>query len=173
MSRTVLAGVLALGLMACSRAPAKEAENNENRDIENRDTKQLVTSSAAALRTMQVLIHFANDQADLTDSARAILDDKLAIFQANPALRIVIVGYASQPGTVAHNLALGTRRAEAAKSYLVARGIAPTRIEIATRGKGELLVEGPGEAADAQNRRDQFQLLIANHDEVYLGSPKQ
>jgi len=163
MSRIVVAGILALDLMACSRAPAKEPG----------DVKQAVASSAAALTTMQALIHFANDQADLSDSALAILDDKVAIFRANPGLRIVIVGYTSEPGTIAYNLALGTRRAETAKNHLVALGIAPTRIEIATRGKGELLIEGPGEAADAQNRRDQFQLLIASHDDVYLASPTQ
>ncbi|HEX9705740.1 MAG TPA: OmpA family protein [Gemmatimonadales bacterium] len=129
-------------------------------------------SSAAVLTTMQALIHFANDQADLSDSAKAILDEKVAIFRANPALRIVIVGYASEPGTVAYNLALGTRRAEAAKRHLVAQGISPTRIEIGTRGKGQLLVEGPGEAAAAQNRRDEFKLLIAFHDQVYLASPQ-
>src|SRR6185503_14044154 len=109
----------------------------------------------------------------LSESAQSILYGKVPIFPSNPALRIVIVGYASEPGTAAYNLALGTRRAQAAKRHLVAQGIAATRIEIATRGQGDLLVEGPGEAADAQNRRDQFQLLIAAHNDVFLVPPTQ
>ena len=172
MSRTSIASMLVLGLMACSRASGGEAASSTARQVEDNTDVKTLASSAAALTTMQALIHFANDQADLTDSARAILDAKLPIFRANPDLRIVVVGYASEPGTRAYNLALGTRRAEAARSYLLAQGISAGRIEVATHGKGRLLVEGPGEVADAQNRRDQFQLLIASHDDVYLASPK-
>jgi peptidoglycan-associated lipoprotein len=127
-------------------------------------------SSADALATMQQMIHFQNDQSDLSDSAKAILDDKVTVFRANPAMRIVISGFASQPGTTDYNLALGLRRAEAAKAYLVSRGVDPIRIEIATKGEGQLLVEGPGEIADAQNRRGQFRLLIAD---PYLAAPKK
>jgi outer membrane protein OmpA-like peptidoglycan-associated protein len=127
-------------------------------------------SSAEALATMQQVIHFQNDQSSLSDSARAILDDKVTVFRANPAMRIVISGFASQPGTADYNMALGLRRAEAAKAYLVSRGVDPIRIEIATKGEGQLLVEGPGEVADAQNRRGQFRLLIAD---PYLAAPKK
>jgi peptidoglycan-associated lipoprotein len=127
-------------------------------------------SSAEALATMQQVIHFQNDQSDISDSAKAILDDKVTVFRANPAMRIVISGFASQPGTSDYNMALGLRRAEAAKAYLVSRGVEPIRIEIATKGEGQLLVEGPGEVADAQNRRGQFRLLIAD---PYLAAPKK
>ena len=127
-------------------------------------------SSAEALATMQQVIHFQNDQSNISDSAKAILDDKVTVFRANPAMRIVISGFTSQPGTSDYNMALGLRRAEAAKAYLVSRGVDPVRIEIATKGEGQLLVEGPGEVADAQNRRGQFRLLIAD---PYLAAPKQ
>lgn len=127
-------------------------------------------SSAAALATMKAVIHFDNDQSNISDSAKAILNEKVGIFKANPAMRIVIVGFASQPGTAEYNLALGTRRAEAAKAYLVSQGVDPIRIEIATRGEGGLLVEGPGEVADSENRRGQFRLLIAD---PYLVAPKK
>ena len=121
MSRIALAGVLTLGLMACSRAPAKEIANKDSTDM-----KETVRASAAALTTMQALIHFANDQADLTDSARAILDVKLAIFRANPALRIVIVGYASQPGTAA--LVGGNRRCSGQLPQQLMISIRPFRL---------------------------------------------
>lgn len=128
------------------------------------------SSSAEALATMLQVIHFQHDESSLSDSARAILDDKVTVFRANPSMRIVISGFASQPGTSEYNLALGLRRAEAAKAYLVSRGVDPIRIEIATKGEGQLLVEGPGEVADAQNRRGQFRLLIAD---PYLAAPKK
>ena len=124
--------------------------------------KPAVASSASALATMNALIYFQNDQSNLSDSAKAILDEKVAIFRANPEMRIVILGYASEPGTEDYNFALGGRRAAAAQAYLVGRGIKENRIEIVTRGKGELVVEGPGEVAAAQNRRDEFKLLIGS-----------
>jgi peptidoglycan-associated lipoprotein len=119
-------------------------------------------ASAAAVATMQDMIYFLNDRSDLSVAARATLTEKLAVFRDNPTMRISIVGFASQPGTPDYNMALGLRRAEAAKAWLVSQGIAPSRIEIATRGEGQLVVQGPGEAADAQNRRGQFSLLIAD-----------
>jgi peptidoglycan-associated lipoprotein len=128
-----------------------------------------VASSASALTTMNALIYFENDQSNLSDSAKAILEEKVAIFRANPEMRIEILGYASEPGTEHYNFALGGRRAEAAQTYLVGRGIHKDRIEIVTRGKGELVVEGPGEVAAAQNRRDEFRLLIGSG---YLVQPK-
>jgi len=140
------------------------------RDSLNRSRFAGPASSAEALATMLQVIHFQNDRSDLSDSARAILDDKVTVFRANPSMRIVISGFASQPGTVDYNMALGLRRAESAKAYLVYRGVDPIRIEIATKGEGQLLVEGPGEVADAQNRRGQFRLLIAD---PYLAAPKK
>lgn len=126
------------------------------------------SSSDQALVTMQEMIYFANDRSELSDSAEATLRDKVTIFRSNPDMRIVIVGFASQPGTPAYNMALGLRRAEAAKAYLITQGVDPIRIEIATRGEGELLVDGPGETADAANRRGQFRLQVAD---PYLVGP--
>ena len=140
------------------------------RDSLNRSKFGGPPSSAEALATMLQVIHFQNDQSSLSDSAKAILDDKVTVFRANPSMRIVISGFASQPGTAEYNMALGLRRAESAKAYLVSRGVDPIRIEIATKGEGQLLVEGPGEVADAQNRRGQFRLLIAD---PYLAAPKK
>jgi peptidoglycan-associated lipoprotein len=131
--------------------------------------EEVKASSAEALATMQEVIHFQHDRSDLSDSAKVILDNKVTIFRENPAMRIVIVGFASQPGTADYNMALGLRRAEAAKAYLVSMGVDPIRVEIATRGEGQLLVEGPGEGADAENRRGQFRLLIAD---PFLVAPK-
>lgn len=119
-------------------------------------------SSAAALATMAEVIHFAHDQSALSAAARTILDAKVAVFRDNSAMRIVITGFTSSPGTAGYNMALGLRRAEATKAYLVASGVDPIRIQIATKGQGQLLVDGPGERAAAANRRGEFRLLVAD-----------
>jgi outer membrane protein OmpA-like peptidoglycan-associated protein len=144
------------------------AANYSNlRDSLNRQSYS-PASSASALATMQEMIHFPREGYALSDSAKAILRDKVTVFKANPDMRIIITGYASSPGTAEYNMALGLKRATAAKEYLVSMGVAENRVEISTKGEGRLLVEGPGELANAENRRGQFRLLIAD---PFLAAP--
>ena len=129
-----------------------------------------LASSTTALATMQQMIHFATDSSILSDSAKATLDSKIAIFTDNPAMRIVIVGNTDERATDAYNLALGARRADAAKAYLVSKGIDPIRIEIASRGESKPIAAGTSTDAQAQNRRAEFRLLVASD---YLLPPKK
>jgi peptidoglycan-associated lipoprotein len=119
------------------------------------------TPSRSEHDTMTETIHFGHDRSDLSSEARAVLRSKVPVFTAHPSMRITVTGYASQRGTRAYNTALGLRRAEAARDYLVSQGIAENRIEIATRGEDDLAVRGPSEAADAANRRGEFTILLA------------
>jgi len=119
-----------------------------------------VASTAAAIATMEELVHFAYDKSDLTDSSRAALDSKVKVFQSNPAMRILIVGHTDDRGTGAYNLELGTRRAEAVRDYLVAQGVASSRIELETRGETQPMASGSSAGAMAQNRRDAFRILL-------------
>lgn len=151
------------------RLRAQEASYAALRDSLRRNAATpLTASSVAALATMLEMINFEREKSDLDDVSRAILRDKVVIFNANPDMRIVITGYASSPGTDAYNMALGFRRATAAKAYLVSQGVAANRIEITTRGENNLLVEGADAVANAANRRGQFRLLIAD---PYLVKP--
>lgn len=158
-----------------SAAETRRLREQDRRYVALRDSLQrnpvraMTPSSVAALATMLEMVHFERDQSTLDGVARAILDDKVAIFNANPDMKIVITGYASSPGTDAYNMALGLRRANASRDYLVSKGVAANRIEIATRGENNLLVEGPSDVANTANRRGQFRLLIAN---PYLVAPR-
>ena len=139
------------------------------RDSLSRRPAATPASSAAALATMQEMIFFSREGFDLSDSAKAILREKVTVFKANPEMRIIITGYTSAPGTSEYNMALGLKRAQASKDYLVSMGVAPVRIEISTLGEGRLRVEGPSDFANSENRRGQFRLLIAD---PYLAAPK-
>ncbi|MDZ7779979.1 MAG: OmpA family protein [Gemmatimonadota bacterium] len=140
------------------------AETARLRAVEAEHRAMMAAGAGAATdaATMAEVIHFANNSSELSAAARAILDSKVGIFQSDPAMRIVITGYTSEPGTAAYNMALGLRRAEATKAYLVSKGVSATRVQIATRGQNELVIDGPGERADAANRRGEFRLLVAD-----------
>lgn len=119
------------------------------------------TPSPSERITMTETIQFEHDRYDLSEEARALLREKVPVFRAHPSLRITVTGYSSQPGSRTYNEALGLRRAEAARDYLVSHGVAENRIDIATRGEDNLAVAGPSEAADAANRRGVFTILMA------------
>ncbi|WP_375398251.1 peptidoglycan-associated lipoprotein Pal [uncultured Sphingomonas sp.] len=98
-------------------------------------------------------IHFALDQYDIDAEARAILDSQAQWLMKWPDRRITIEGHADERGTREYNLALGDRRANAAKNYLAARGVEAARISTISYGKERPIALGSDEASWAQNRR--------------------
>src|SRR5216110_483892 len=113
-----------------------------------------------AVRTMlATLIHFDYDKSNIRPEDASILDQKVAILQANPNLRIRVSGHCDERGSDEYNLALGNRRATATKQYVVSHGIDGGRIETVSYGEERPLASGHDEDAWAQNRRDEFEIL--------------
>ena len=104
-------------------------------------------------------VQFEFDRSDIRPDDAAVLDQKLAILQRNPDLRIQITGHCDERGSDEYNIALGTRRALSAKRYLTDRGIAETRIMTSSMGEERPLAMGSDETAWAQNRRDEFSII--------------
>lgn len=98
-------------------------------------------------------VFFALDSSVLSSSAQATLQRQAEWLQQYPQLNIVMEGHCDERGTRAYNLALGERRANAARSYLVNLGINPDRITTVSYGKERPAVLGSNERAWAQNRR--------------------
>lgn len=98
-------------------------------------------------------VFFGFDKSDLSAEARATLDRQAAWLKKYSNLSVTLEGHADERGTREYNLALGERRAAAAKNYLVAAGIAADRVKTVSYGKERPAVLGSNEAAWAQNRR--------------------
>ena len=96
---------------------------------------------------------FGLDMFDVDAEARAILDSQATWLQRYPNVRITVEGHCDERGTREYNLALGDRRANAAKNYLAARGVNPARISTISYGKERPAAVGSDEASYAQNRR--------------------
>lgn len=97
-------------------------------------------------------VYFETDQARLTEEARGVLNRQAAWMQRNPQVSVWVAGNCDERGTVEYNLALGQRRAGAARDYLVAQGIAPQRIETISFGKDRPVDSGSTPEAWAHNR---------------------
>ena len=117
-------------------------------------TEVLPGSRADFLRSVPSdRIHFETDSYSVDEQDRAILDGQAAWLQRNPNVRVTIEGHADERGTREYNLALGDRRANAAKNYLQGRGIAAGRMTVISWGKERPEAVGSDENAWAQNRR--------------------
>ncbi len=101
-------------------------------------------------------VFFAFDKYDLTDAAKAVLDENARWLTAHPEIRIMVEGHADERGTNEYNLALGERRAHAVRDYLIAQGIDPSRIETISYSEERPFVLGRDESAWRQNRRAHF-----------------
>ena len=108
------------------------------------DFKRSVTSDT---------VNFGLDQYDIDGTARGILDSQVVWLQRYPNVRVTIEGHADERGTRDYNIALGDRRANAAKTYLVSRGVAAGRLTTVSYGKERPEATGSDESAWAQNRR--------------------
>ena len=98
-------------------------------------------------------VFYAFDKSDLTPEARATLDRQAAWLKKYATVKVTVEGHCDERGTREYNLALGERRATAAKNYLVAAGITADRVKTVSYGKERPAVLGSNETAWAQNRR--------------------
>src|SRR5882672_7218829 len=98
-------------------------------------------------------VFFAYDKSDIDDRARATLQKQAAWLQRWPTVVLIIEGHADERGTREYNLALGARRAQAAKDYLASLGVSGARLETISYGKERPVCVQSDEACWAQNRR--------------------
>ena len=101
-------------------------------------------------------VHFDFDKAVIRSGDVKILDASAGWLKANPEQLLLIEGHCDERGTNEYNLALGERRAKAAMSYLVSRGVQASRITLISYGKERPLCTEKAERCWAQNRRDHF-----------------
>jgi peptidoglycan-associated lipoprotein len=137
--------------------PAPVDDSAERERLENeRRAREAAERAAAVKADLAAMINFEYDQATVRSVDQATLDRKAAVMGANPNVRIQISGHADERGSDEYNLALGNRRAAAAKRYLESKGIDGSRMEVVSYGEERPLAQGSDEAAYAQNRRDEF-----------------
>ena len=112
----------------------------------------------AARASLTAPIYFDFDSDALTDAGRGSLDAKVGILNASSGVKIRVAGHTDERGSDEYNLALGQRRAAAAKRYLTQHGVPDASIDIISYGEEHPAVDGHDEAAWSKNRRDEFEV---------------
>ena len=132
---------------------AKQRELEEQRLKEQREKE---ARKAAKARFVNKNIHFEFDKSELTAKAQQILKKKAGWLEKNPDEDVLIEGHCDERGTTEYNLALGERRAQAARDFLINMGISSSRISYVSYGEEKPLDPAGNPEAWAKNRRAEF-----------------
>ncbi|MCB9764992.1 MAG: peptidoglycan-associated lipoprotein Pal [Alphaproteobacteria bacterium] len=111
-------------------------------------------------------VFFDFDSSELTDPSKGALDENVRILQEHPDVKVQIQGHADERGTTEYNLALGQRRANSLKEYLIGQGIAPSRLTLLSYGEERPLDSRSNETAWSKNRRAEFVITWGGSDDV-------
>ena len=164
MKSTTLACVVAVGLLAAcssdnagsSGAGGNTAGYGQAGGVGNGNGaaggRAVPGSEEDLVQSVGDRIYFDTDQSGLNDQARGTLDKQVGWLQRYAQVRVWVAGNCDERGTEEYNLALGQRRANADREYLMAHGIAGTRIETISYGKDRPIDPGTDETAWAKNR---------------------
>ena len=132
-------------LTACA---TKKVQNQMQGDVyTGTDTVKYLASGVADR------VFFATNESVLTTASRDTLRKQAAWLRKNPDINIVLEGHADERGTREYNLALGERRANSAKDYLMTYGISASRISVISYGKERPVDSGSNPLAWSKNRR--------------------
>jgi peptidoglycan-associated lipoprotein len=148
------------------RAAEEAAKAARQRADEEAAAAKKRAEAEAVLKMFQEQIHavesekifFDYDKADLKPEAQTILEKKAKFLQSNGSYSLTIEGNCDERGTNEYNLALGERRADAAKKFLASLGVAESRITTISYGEEKPVDSGRDETSWAKNRRDEFRL---------------
>lgn len=160
LTTTILLGTALLATAACSKKrpevlPPGPGADTGQYDPNAQSGGAIVPGSRADFeRSVQSnTINFGLDRSDVDDRARSILDSQVAWLARYPNVPLTLEGHCDERGTREYNLALGDRRANATKNYLVGRGVNPARISTISYGKERPIALGSDDGSWAQNRR--------------------
>ncbi len=103
--------------------------------------------------------YFGFDSASLGEDAKRALTENARLLSAHPDVRVEVQGHCDERGTTEYNMALGQRRAQAARAYLASQGVSANRVATVSYGEERPARNGGDEGAWSQNRRVEVRLL--------------
>lgn len=147
---------LAVAMGAC--AQKKPAEDKSGSEASNADISSDLADSDSGKAMGLETVHYAYDSSNLDGAAKKTLASNARVMKDKASLKVQIEGHTDERGGIQYNIALGERRANAAKAYLVDHGVAAERVNIISYGKEKPVDGGHDEAAWAKNRRANFRV---------------
>ena len=144
-----------LALSACSKKQVKPEDSSNLPTAADADVNAMGDSDSGKALGLQT-IHFGYDTYTLDDEAKGILKSNAAVMKDKTSVKIQIEGHCDARGGIQYNIALGEKRANAVKKFMVDQGIKGNRISVISFGKEKPVDPGTTEEAYAKNRRANF-----------------
>jgi len=154
-----IAAVAALAACASRPEPVQETTPTTTPPTTSQPSGPVAGSAEDFRVSVGDRIFYGYDRFDLTPEARSVLERQAAWLQRYPNVRVLVAGNADERGTREYNLALGARRAAAARDYLTSLGVAANRMETVSYGKERPLDPRSNEEAWSVNRNAHTQIV--------------
>lgn len=151
--KTAAIAAAALLMAACSSTPEESTVQTTTQPAVSAPAGPTPGTQQDLVVNVGDRVFFDTDQSALRADARATLQRQAAWLNQYPDVRVTLEGHADERGTREYNLALGARRANSAKDYLVSLGVAPQRIQTISFGKERPVALCSNESCWSQNRR--------------------
>ena len=188
LHRGLIISVVAAGLFVASCGqeelppppppPVEEGPNQDSIDAARRAADEAARRAAeeearraaaleAAREALTAMVFFDFDMAEIRSDAEGVLQRKVDVLRASPAVQLRIEGHADERGSSEYNLALGSRRAEAVRQFFVNAGLAESRFDVRSYGEEQPREMSSNEQSWAQNRRDEF-VITAGGNQIQV-----
>ena len=160
-----ISAILVLFVAACATKPKDDADasgsgsTSSDSSVSDGTITETAGSGIVAGSQEDLIVNvgdrvfFGYDSSDLDSDALELLQDQVAWLKQNSNVSVTIEGHCDERGTREYNLALGEKRAQSVKNYLIGLGISPDRVSTISYGKERPSVVGSNDGAWAQNRR--------------------
>ena len=171
MNKILLAIILSVSLAACGSNLKKDKTKGQNQEKINyesgeysedfdiidseKDAMEMNKQTQAEIEEVEVSdrVFFDLDSSELNSSAKGVLDNQVAWLKSDPSINVVVEGHCDERGAREYNLALGEKRAEKVRNYLINNGVSPSRVKTISYGKERPAFVGSGESIWSKNRR--------------------
>lgn len=166
-NKLVSVSLLSLAITGCASSGGTTEDASSETAVEESQTQAVPGSPELGVQTgvqaemdnpllEQKMVYFGYDRSDIRPEFKDILNAHAAYLSANPQARVVLEGHCDERGTVEYNLALGERRANTVKRYLIVQGANPSQLESVSFGEERPAMIGSDESAWSKNRRTEI-----------------
>jgi len=157
--KILLSLFIAVFISACATKPKDSAETSGSSSSTSADSVSSETEEIQGGTQEDLIVNvgdrvfFGYDSAKLDEDAQELLQDQVAWLKEYPNVSVIIEGHCDERGTREYNLALGEKRAQSVKNYIIGLGIDSSRVSTISFGKERPAVVGSNDGAWSQNRR--------------------
>lgn len=138
---------------------APEPVKTDDTELRARQRRERLTQAASTIAAK--IVYFDFDKSDIKPEFQSALNEIAGIMKENTDLSLTVSGYCDERGTEAYNLALGERRSNSARDFLVSAGIPADRISTRSYGEENPVADCHDESCWSKNRRDEFKADFA------------